>query len=75
MPKLKADRREFWRGWIDNTDKGPILKKFTRDGSGLITGLTLATGLIEVAEDITSVTEGDVLGYIPFTEFGLPPAE
>ncbi len=74
MPKLKADRREFWRGWIDNTDKGPILKKFTRDGSGLITGLTLATGLIEVAEDITSVTEGDVLGYIPFTEFGLPPA-
>ena len=72
MPRLKADRREFWRGWVENTDNGPVLKKFTRDGSGLISGLTQATGLIEVAEDVTSVRKGDILNFIPFTEFGLP---
>ncbi|MGI9463911.1 MAG: gephyrin-like molybdotransferase Glp, partial [Aestuariivirgaceae bacterium] len=74
MPKLKADRREFWRGWVGNDGNGPVLNKFARDGSGLITGLTEATGLIEIAEDVTSVAVGDMLDYIPFTEFGLPPA-
>ncbi len=71
--RLKADRREFWRGWIDNSGDGPVLRKFPRDGSGLITGLTTARGLIEVAEPVTEVNEGDTLAYIPFTEFGLPP--
>ncbi|NNE22193.1 MAG: molybdopterin molybdotransferase MoeA [Rhizobiales bacterium] len=74
MPKLKPDRREFWRGWVDNGNNGPVLRKFARDGSGLISGLTPATGLIEVAEETTAVAEGDVLDFIPFTEFGLPPA-
>lgn len=74
MPKLKPDRREFWRGWVENTSSGPVLRKFARDGSGLISGLTQATGLIEVAEDVTAVAEGDILNFIPFTEFGLPPA-
>ena len=74
MPKLKADRREFWRGWVENTADGPVLRKFSRDGSGLISGLTQATGLIEVAEEVTSVTEGEILNFIPFTEFGLPPS-
>lgn len=73
MPKLKADRREFWRGWIEDKDNGPTLQKFAKDGSGLISGLTQATGLIEVAEEVTAVAEGETLDFIPFTEFGLPP--
>jgi molybdopterin molybdotransferase len=73
MPRLKADRREFWRGWIENTPNGPVLQKFPRDGSGLITGLTQASGLIEVTEQTTSVNHGDLLSFIPFSEFGLSP--
>jgi molybdopterin molybdotransferase len=68
----KTGRREFWRGWIEESSEGPRLKKFERDGSGLISGLTCASGLIEVAEEIGAVREGDVLPFIPFTEFGLP---
>jgi molybdopterin molybdotransferase len=71
--KKKQGRREFWRGWIEETAQGPRLKKFARDGSGLISGLRQAMGLIEVLEDITQVREGDVLNYIPFTEFGIDP--
>ena len=72
MPKMKADRREFWRGWVEQTANGPVLKKFARDGSGLISGLTSATGLIECPEEVTSVSAGDTLNFIPFAEFGLP---
>jgi molybdopterin molybdotransferase len=69
----KAGRREFWRGWVEETNGGPRLRKFVRDGSGLISGLRQATGLIEIPEDITDITESDLVSFIPFTEFGLPP--
>jgi molybdopterin molybdotransferase len=71
IPKKKTDRREFWRGWIENTVAGPVLRKFERDGSGLISGLRQATGLIEVPEEASSVAEGDLLGFIPFSELGI----
>jgi molybdopterin molybdotransferase len=73
FPRKKQGRREFWRGWIAETAQGPRLQKFARDGSGLISGLRQATGLIEVPEEITQVREGDVLDFIPFTEFGIDP--
>ena len=68
----KPDRREFWRGWIEDTPEGPRLQKFARDGSGLISSLCRADGLIEVSEETTGVKPGDLLDYIAFTEFGLP---
>ena len=71
IPKKKTDRREFWRGWIDNTTDGPVLRKFDRDGSGLISGLREATGLIEVVEAVSAVAEGDLLNFVPFSEFGI----
>jgi molybdopterin molybdotransferase len=73
FPQKKQGRREFWRGWIEETAEGPRLRKFARDGSGLISGLRQATGLIEVREDVGAVREGDVLDFIPFTEFGIAP--
>ena len=72
MPRKKAERREFWRGWIEEEDGWPVLRKFARDGSALISGLRQAEGLIEVAEEVTEVKPGDTLNFIPFTEFGLP---
>jgi molybdopterin molybdotransferase len=73
LAKKKPDRREFWRGWIEDEDGRLVLKKFARDGSALISGLRQAEGLIEVAEEVTEVKPGDPLSFIPFTEFGLPP--
>ncbi|MGI9371227.1 MAG: molybdopterin molybdotransferase MoeA, partial [Hyphomicrobiales bacterium] len=67
IPKKKPDRREFWRGWIEDGR----LKKFERDGSGLISGLTAATGLIEISEEVTQVSEGDLLKFIPYASFGI----
>jgi molybdopterin molybdotransferase len=69
----KTGRREFWRGWIETGENGARVNKFARDGSGLISGLREATGLIEVTEEVSKVREGDLVAFIPFTEFGILP--
>ena len=69
----KAGRREFWRArLIYGADGDAAAAKFPRDGSGLISSLREADGLIEVPEDVSGVKEGDIVDFIPFTEFGLP---
>lgn len=72
IKKKKVDRREFLRGWLE-TDSNGISKavKFDRDGSGLISGLRKATGLIEIPEHIDHVSTDDLVHFIPFNAFKL----
>lgn len=73
IAKKKTDRREFLRGWIAQDSEGnSVARKFSRDGSGLISGLRQATGLIELPEEIDHVSVGDTVDFIPFPEFGIP---
>jgi molybdopterin molybdotransferase len=68
----KPGRREFWRGWIEPAaDGSQRAMKFARDGSGLISGLRQATGLIEIGEDVVEVREGEPVAFLPFGEFGI----
>ena len=68
--RKKPDRREFLRGWVERSSSGqPVLRKFLRDGSGLITGLRESTGFIEVEEEATQVREGEMLNFIPYSQF------
>ncbi|MGB7286703.1 MAG: gephyrin-like molybdotransferase Glp [Salaquimonas sp.] len=67
----KPDRREFWRGIYTTKETGIGLIKFERDGSGLISGLREADGLIEIEDETTQVKKGDLLNFIPWSEFGL----
>ncbi|AZN71684.1 molybdopterin molybdenumtransferase MoeA [Georhizobium profundi] len=72
IARKKTDRREFLRGWLAIGPDGITrIEKFPRDGSGLITGLRQATGLIELDEAVNEVREGDRVAFIPFNEFGL----
>jgi molybdopterin molybdotransferase len=70
----KPGRREFWRAKLAQRDGRLSVAKFPRDGSGLISSLRDADGLVEVAEDVSEVREGDMVDFIPFTEFGLQPS-
>jgi molybdopterin molybdotransferase len=73
--RKKVGRREFWRAKLMAGASGGLqVAKFPRDGSGLISSLREADGLIEVPEDVAEVKAGDVVDFIPFTEFGLPAA-
>ena len=68
----KPGRREFWRGMFKAADGGGFLvDKFPRDGSGLISGLRAADGLIEIAEEQGDIAVGDDVDFIPFSEFGI----
>jgi molybdopterin molybdotransferase len=71
FPDRKLGRREFWRGCLVETSSGLSVDKFARDGSGLISGLRAADGLIEVAEDVPEVRKGDLVTFIPFADYGI----
>jgi molybdopterin molybdotransferase len=71
FPGRKAGRREFWRGILKETSTGLAVDKFARDGSGLISGLREADGLIDIPEDVAEVKPGDQVAFIPFSEFGI----
>ncbi len=70
IAKKKPDRREFLRGRLETRDGRLCVAKFERDGSGLITSLREADGLIELDEDCLSVAAGDIVSFIPFSQFG-----
>ena len=67
----KAGRREFWRGMLVEGPAGLAVDKFKRDGSGLISGLRAADGLIDIPEDHGDVAPGDMVDFIPFSEVGI----
>lgn len=71
IPKKKTDRREFLRGALVSGPHGPVVRKFPKDGSGLITSLREANGFIELAEDVSSVSEGDLVDFLPFSALGI----
>jgi len=43
--------------------------KFARDGSGLISSLREADGLIEISEEVTGLRKGEFVSFIPFSSF------
>jgi molybdopterin molybdotransferase len=68
----KPGRREFWRGMlIAGPDGRMSADKFARDGSGLISSLRAADGLIDIPEARGDIAVGDTVAFIPFTEFGI----
>jgi molybdopterin molybdotransferase len=70
----KTGRREFLRGrLVHDPDGRQAVMKFARDGSGLITSLREADGLIEITEDVPAVRRGDPVTFLPFSGLGLSP--
>lgn len=67
----KPGRREFLRGFLLNENGCVSVGKYARDGSGLISSLRAADGLIELPETIEEVKSGDMIAFIPFSHFGI----
>ncbi len=72
--KKKPGRREYLRARLVRGADGRLsAEKILREGSGILTSLVEADGLVELAEDSTGVAEGDLVEFVPFSEFGLVP--
>ena len=74
IARKKPDRREFLRATLVREEGLAVAAdKFARDGSGLISGLRAADGLVELPEEAVRVAKGDPVRFLPFSEFGIAP--
>lgn len=66
--KSKKDgRTEYLRARIENGCAVP----FASEGSGRISGLSWANGLIRLPHEAMTVEQGDLVDFLPFSSFGL----
>jgi molybdopterin molybdotransferase len=66
--KTKKDgRREYLRARVVD---GKV-ETFASEGSGRVSGLSWATGLVELDDAAQTITHGDPVRFIPFASFGL----
>ena len=66
--RKKPGRREFLRARL-NADGA--VEVFASEGSGRISGLSWATGLVELPDTEVHVTQGTPVRFIPYAEMGL----
>jgi molybdopterin molybdotransferase len=65
--RKKKGRREYVRVALARTpDGGLAASKYPREGAGVITSLTETDGLAELPEDMTEVTPGATIGFLPY---------
>jgi molybdopterin molybdotransferase len=65
--RKKAGRREYLRARM----RDGRAEVFPSEGSGRISGLSWAEGLVELSETARDIKEGDPVRFIPFGSFGL----
>ncbi|MEM6635880.1 MAG: gephyrin-like molybdotransferase Glp [Pseudomonadota bacterium] len=66
--KKQSGRREFLRARVDS--EGAV-EVFSSEGSGKISGLSWADGLVELPDEAVHVRPGDRVRYLPYAAFGL----
>ena len=70
--KKKLGRREWVRArLVPGADGMPTAHRFPRDGAGILTSLVESDGLIELAENVTQVSAGAMVDFLPFSEVGV----
>ena len=65
--RKKPGRREYLRARM----RDGRAEVFTSEGSGRISGLSWAEGLVEIGDGARHITPGDPVRFIPFGSFGL----
>ncbi|TMV10260.1 molybdopterin molybdenumtransferase MoeA [Ruegeria sediminis] len=65
--RKKPGRREFLRGRV----RDGRVEVFRSEGSGRISGLSWAEGLVEIGDDARHIRPGDPVRFIPYASFGL----
>lgn len=64
----RPGRREYLRARM--TPDGRV-ERFRSEGSGLISGLSWADGLVELPDDALELAEGDRVRFYPYASFGI----
>ena len=71
----KVGRREWLRVFQEQQPNGDyVLQRSASHGSGILTSMTRADGLVEVDEASGNLPAGSLVDFIPFTSFGMGDA-
>lgn len=63
----KPGRREYLRGRVDADGRVEV---FASEGSGRVSGLSWAEGLVELPDGAMEIEPGTPVAYLPFAAFG-----
>ncbi len=67
--RKKAGRREFVRCRLEEGEGGvPVARPAGAQGSGVLSSLSAADGLVELDEEMTYVAAGEAVDFLPFAE-------
>ncbi len=66
----KPGRTEMLRGRLVADEDGIAVERIRREGSGILTSLTDADGLVEIGAEVVQVAPGDPVPYYSFAELG-----
>lgn len=67
--RKKEHRREYVRVHLEDGDDGvPVARKHPRSGAGILSSLVGSDGLVELPEEMTQLSEGTMVSFLPFTE-------
>ncbi|MFT6784510.1 MAG: molybdopterin molybdotransferase [Dinoroseobacter sp.] len=64
----REGRREYYRARLNAQGAAEV---FASEGSGRVSGLSWATGLVEVSEPAREIAPGDSVRFLPFSSFGI----
>ena len=64
----KPGRREYLRARLTASGEAEV---FSSEGSGRISGLSWADGLVELPDDAQDIQAGDLVKYTPFASYGI----
>ena len=72
--RKKPGRSEYLRGRLETADDGTglIVQRIEREGSGILTSMVEAHGLIEVAAEVERIEPGQPVPFLSFPELGIP---
>lgn len=67
--KKKPGRREWLRATLRRANTGEVeAVKFPAEGSGILTSMVTADGLVVLSEECESVRAGELVDFLPFSE-------
>tara|TARA_Y100001970_G_scaffold280042_1_gene388386 strand:- start:576 stop:1478 length:903 start_codon:yes stop_codon:yes gene_type:complete len=65
----KGRRREYVRVRLEAAEDGMLVaRKHPRSGAGVLTSIVESEGLVELPEEMTQLTPGTMVSFLPFTE-------
>ena len=64
--KKKNKRLEWLRGKINKKKKNLVVSKYDKQGSGMISSVAFADGILEIPEEVNHISKGQLYNYYSF---------